>query len=412
LTFLPVYAQIFAQVHGKGAASMDEADLKVADDFDYLIRFLPEGWQVKAKELGALRRCRKVPDAETLLRVLLIHLAEGCSLRETAVRAREGRLADLSDVAILDRLKQAGEWFRWMNTEIMTRWVTRLPTAVFGTRWNVRLVDGTRVKEPGPTGSSWCIHYAIGLPALACDELTVSDTHGNGESFCRFSIYRGDLMIGDRAYGVRPGIFHVCAHAGDVLVRFAIDNLPLQTPGGQPFDLLAHLRKLTGTKVGEWPVRLVDKNGDVSGRVCAIKKSRQAAEKARQHVRRHAQKNGSDVKPETLEAAGFLFVFTTLARPFLQPAAALEMYRGRWQIELVFKRLKSIVSLGHLRKADPNAARAWIHGKLLVAFLMEALIQCGETFFPWGYPLCQTPETQSLPVEGRTLHASFAPKNR
>lgn len=392
---------------------MAKTELDVTDDFIYLTQFLPQGWQGKAKELGALRRCRKVRDAETLLRVLLIHLAEGCSLRETAVRAREGNLANLSDVAIMDRLRQADEWFRWMNTEIMNRWVARPPATVFGPQWNVRLVDSTRVKEPGPTGSSWCIHYAIGLPSLACDEMVVLDTHGNGESFRRFSVKAGDLLIGDRAYGVRPGIVHVCDRQGDVLVRFAMDNLPLQTPEGRPFDLLGHLRTLTGTTLGDWAARLDnDRETALLGRVCAIRKSRQAAERARQHVRRQAQKNGSQVKPQTLEAAGFTFVFTTVARQHLPPSGVLEMYRGRWQIELVFKRLKSILALGHLRKTDPQAARAWIHGKLLVAFFIEALIQYGETFFPWGYPLCETPGPQPLSVARRAVHAPPASEDR
>lgn len=391
---------------------MAVANLDVTDDFAYLVGFLPTGWQAKAKELGALRRCRKVRDAETLLRVLLIHLAEGCSLRETSVRAREGKIIDLSDVAIMDRLKQAGEWFRWMNTEIMRGWVARPPATVFGTDWNVRLVDGTRVREPGPTGSSWCIHYAIGLPSLACDELVVSEQHGPGESFRRFSVKAGDLLIGDRAYGLRPGIFHVCDGGGDVLVRFVMDNLPLRTARDRPFHLLKHLRTLTGTKLGDWPVTLVSDGRALAGRVCAIKKSRQAAEKARKHVRRQAQKHGCRVKPETLETAGFTFVFTTIVRELLRPTSVLEMYRGRWQIELVFKRLKSIIALGHLRKVDPQAARAWIHGKLLVAFLIESLIQYGETFFPWGYPLFETPGPQSLPLAGRAVHAPPAPDGR
>ncbi len=71
----------------------------------------------------------------------------------------------------------------------------------------------------------------------------------------------------------------------------------------------------------------------------------------------------------------------------LAPAHVLEFYRGRWQVELVFKRLKSLLALGHLRKTDDQSARAWIHGKLFVAFLLEALLRQGESFFPWGYPL-------------------------
>jgi hypothetical protein len=70
----------------------------VAEDWQIVLRVLPVGWQDKARELGALRRCRQFADAATLLRVLLIHLAEGCSLRETAVRAAEGQLVTVSDV--------------------------------------------------------------------------------------------------------------------------------------------------------------------------------------------------------------------------------------------------------------------------------------------------------------------------
>jgi len=372
---------------------MDADQLSVSEDYEYLMGFLPKGWQARARELGALRRCRKVPDAETLLRVLLIHLAEGCSLRETAVRARQGHLIALSDVAIMERLKRAGEWFRWMNTELMKRWVGAPPEAIWGSRWNVRVIDGTRIKEPGPTGSSWCVHYSIGLPSLACQELSVSEPDGPGESFSLFQVNAGDLFLGDRVYGVRPGIFHVCRHGGHVLVRFALSNLPLLTPQRRPFSLLNHLRTLTGTRRGDWPVLLKDDSVELPGRVCAVRKSRQAAERARQQVIRQAQKHGMTPQPQTLEAAGYFFVFTTLTTDQLATVPVLGMYGGRWQIELVFKRLKSILEFGHLRKADLQAAKAWLHGKLLVAFLVESLIRCGETFFPWGWPLSETSQT-------------------
>lgn len=287
---------------------MAEANLRVADDFDYLVRLLPAGWEEQAKALGALRRCRKIPDARTLLRVLLIHLGEGCSLRETAVRASQGGVAEVSDVAIMDRLRQSAEWFRWMSSEFMKTWDIRPPADVFGPSRRVRIVDGTRVKEPGPTGSSWCIHYSIGLPSLSCEELSVRDVHGNGETFARFSVSPGDLFLGDRVYGVRPGIFHVVRGGGDVLVRFAVSDLPLQTPNGRGFDLLRHLRKLRGAWIGDWPVCVQWENETIEGRVCALKKSRQATERAQQQLRRESQKSGSKPRPETLEAAGYLFV--------------------------------------------------------------------------------------------------------
>jgi hypothetical protein len=145
--------------------------------------------------------------------------------------------------------------------------------------------------------------------------------------------------------------------------------------------------------------------GRMAGRLCALKKSEGAAERARRRVLKEAAKKGRQVQPETLEAAGYIFVFTTLA-PRFGPAAVLEIYRGRWQIELAFKRLKSLMGLGHLKKTDPQAAMAWVHGKLLVAFLIEALIAAGESFFPWGYPLALP--RGSMLMAGDLTHASPA----
>ena len=79
-----------------------------------------------------------------------------------------------------------------------------------------------------------------------------------------------------------------------------------------------------------------------------------------------------------------MLVFTTVAEA-LSAAEVLDLYRARWQIELVFKRLKSLAGLGHLKKHDPQAARAWLQGKLLVALLIDALRVAGEAFSPWGY---------------------------
>ena len=101
------------------------------------------------------------------------------------------------------------------------------------------------------------------------------------------------------------------------------------------------------------------------------------------------------MQPETVEAAGYVIVLTTLCE--VEPALILELYRYRWQIELAFKRLKSLLQLGHLKKTDPVGAKAWLQGKLFVATLIEMLIAVGERFSPWGYFLPQSRGTV-LPV--------------
>jgi hypothetical protein len=372
------------------------------EDWEIVQRMLPAGWQTMARELGALRRCRGFADPATLLRVLLIHLADGCSLRETAVRAAQGGLATVSDVALLKRLKGCGEWFRWMAGELQRAWGPPPPRALLRAARRIRVVDGSSVAEPGATGSTWRLHYAIELPGLQCDEVTVTEP-AVGESFQRFTVRRGDLCLGDRGFAHRAGVRHVTSRGGAVIVRLNLTNLPLQDLRGRPFPLLAKLRTLHGPRLGDWPAQLVDDAGAVAGRVCALKKSRQAAQRARAKAARESAKQGHVVRPETLEAAGYTFVFTTLPAA-VGPGAVLELYRGRWQVELAFKRLKSLLALGHLKKTDPAGAKAWLQGKLLVACLLEALITAGERFFPWGYPLAE-PE-QSLPVAGDLAHVA------
>jgi hypothetical protein len=375
------------------------------DDWSVLVTLFPEGWQAKAHELGAIQRRRKFLNAETLLRTLLIHLADGCSLRETVVRAKYGELVSISDVALLKRLKASGEWLRWMAESLMRHWVEKQPASILGTDLRVRLIDASTIQEPGSTGSTWRLHYSIRLPSLQCDDLLVTDTEV-GETFKHFQVQPKDLLIGDRGLAHRPGIAHVVQGGGQVLVRTNLTHLPFMDPNRLPFPLLPHLRKLKKTQFGDWDVVVIHGENLISGRICALKKSKEAAERAKQRARKESAKKGHAIQPETLEAAEYIFVFTTLDRTY-PPEFILELYRGRWQIELVFKRLKSIIGLGHLKKTDIDGAKAWIHGKLLVAFLIEALIAAGERFFPWGYAIGKNQPAPAMPLEGKLPHVAL-----
>jgi len=374
-------------------------------DWQVVTSFLPADWEQKAKELGALRRCRKITEPGTLLRLLLMHLADGCSLRETVAVARAGGIANISDVALMKRLSASGEWLSWLCSGVMSNWVQKQPDAVFKLNRKVVVVDGSMIKEPGPTGSSWRLHYAIDLSDLRCTEAHVTDRR-TAESLDRFDIKKGDIYMADRGYGRASDICYAVDRGADVVVRIYHRNIRLAGAGGKRFSLLRRLRTVRGTQVREWDAWVVGEEGwSHPVRVCAVRLSSKAAEKARKKVRRTAQKSGYKASANALEAAGYVTVLTTMPRSDISAERVMEMYRGRWQIELVFKRMKSIMELGHLHKATDASIKAWIHGKLLVAFLIEAMITAGESFFPWGYPLPAPRATQSLPVARGELHA-------
>jgi hypothetical protein len=375
-----------------GDVDWEEQFSGLEEDWEVIERVLPDGWQEAARRTGALRRTRGFKDAATLLRVLLIHLVDGCSLRETAVRADAGGLINVSDVALLGRMRGSGEWFRWM-VEQMSRHLSATGQDVLPGK-RVRLVDASVVCEPGATGSTWRLHYMIDLSTLACEQLQVTLPE-EGETLTRFAVQANDVLMADRGLAHRRGIRHVVNHRGDVIVRMNMINVPLEDDKARALALLPKLRKLKVGQARDWPAWVRDDQGTIAVRVCAIKKSAEQTRKSQGKLREVASKKGRNLQPDTLEAAGYIVVLTTL--PDVSADQILEMYRHRWQIELAFKRLKSLLHLGHLKKTDPVGAKAWLQGKLFVATLIETLIAVGERFSPWGYFLPQEQRsTQSL----------------
>jgi hypothetical protein len=355
-------------------------------DWEFVQQLLPEQWQSKARELGALRRGRVITNAQTLLRLMLIHLTDGCALRTTAAKASAGGLVNVSDVAIFKRLRNCGDWFEWMCQQLRSSWPPAPLQPQLGSCWTnrrIRMLDGTMVSEPGATGSQWRLHYSIDFPSLQADEVIVSPST-DGETLRRFTFKACDIAVADRGFANPPGVAHVHTSGADLLVRMNLVTLPLYDPSSsQRLDVLGCVRSLQPGQCGSWPVQVRHNKQRIAGRLCAVKKDEASNAKACARVRRESQRNGTTVQPQTLEAAGYVLVLTTLGEAF--PAEqVMELYRARWQIELVFKRLKSLAQMGHLKKGDPRSARAWLQGKLLSALLIDALISSSENFSPWG----------------------------
>lgn len=373
------------------------------DDWEVLKSFLPAGWEAQAKALGAFQRGRKVKDAESLLRLLLIHVAGDCSLRLTALRAEQAGVCEVSDVAVWLRLRGAAKWLSWIASELAQRRMAALPEGWQETGRRLCIVDSTGLHQPGSQGTDWRLHYVLDFPSLVCIDHRVTDAK-TGESLCLFDFQPGQVALMDRNFGRRAQVAHVVGQGADLVARLGVSALPLLDGGGRPFDLLVHLRALAIGETGDWPVHFTHEDRPMAGRVCAIRKSEAAAARERTRIRRIARKKRRRVSPEALEAAGYIFVFTSL--PEGVPAAAvLELYRARWQVELAFKRLKSLLALSQLKKHDPDSAQAWIAAKLVLALLIEEMLGAAEHFSPWGYasPHVRSPFAQ--PVARNVAHA-------
>jgi hypothetical protein len=356
------------------------------DDWPLLLTLLPADLEASAKETGALQRKRGVPSAQALLRLAFAFAYAGLSLRAIATWARQTGVARLSDVALLQRLRRAATWAGHLLAQQLAQQAAlqrdRLPTDL-----TVRLIDATTASRPGSQGTDFRVHLRFDLGTLTITEVTVTDAQG-GEHLQQYVLEAGEIVVGDRGYAHRAGIAAATTAGARVIVRLNWQNVPLQRRDGAAFDLLGHLRSLGAGEIGEWEVQTAPAKEEipaVPGRLIALRKSPQAAEKSRRKLLSAARKKGKTPDARTLEAAEYVFVFTTVLAELLTAQAVLEVYRFRWQIELAFKRLKGVLALDELTAKDPALGRLFLCIKLLGALLVEQLSHRWVDFSPWGY---------------------------
>ncbi|MBI4263572.1 MAG: IS4 family transposase [Acidobacteria bacterium] len=352
------------------------------DEWRVIQSMLPTGWREAAREQGAFRRARYIDDPGVLLRVLLFHAVNDGGLRETVAQARASEIATLSQVALLKRLRTSAKWLAWIGAGLCRefREDPKLPHGL-----HPRAVDSTTVQGPASTGTEWRVHYAFDLATLTCDWYELTDAHG-GERLERTPMARGDVLLADRNY-LRPAAVRAAAKAhAYVLLRLRWSHSAMTDVKGRRFHALSRARHIRIGHVGEWPVHLLDPNGDpIEGRVIATKLPAPLAAKAERRAVKASTKKHERADPRSLEAAHFVMVFTTVPAAILPAADVLELYRFRWQIELAFKRLKQLLKLSRLPHKDPRAAQGWILAKLVVALILETLYRTAVAISPWGY---------------------------
>jgi hypothetical protein len=354
----------------------------------YFASFLasPEVIEETARDLGALQRKRRVDSASTLLRLAFAYGFCGLSLRQTAAWAEASGVASLSDVALLKRLRTASDWLgHLLVLKLAER--TSPPLSPGG---RLRIVDATSVSRPASAGTDWRVHLGLQLASLTIDHIELTDVKG-GESFRRFSFQSGDVVLADRGYAQRRGLARVLQAGADFVIRLPWSNIPLRHPNGDPFDLFRFLRGLPEAQAGHCEVEIKpDPRHHLPAfatRVVALRKSESAAEHTRQQLTRKAAQRGSLPDPRSLEAAAYVILLTSLDAESLPPAQVLDLYRFRWQIEIVFKRLKGLLELGELPARDPSLARTILFSKLLAALLLDDFTGAFLSLSPWGFHL-------------------------
>jgi Transposase DDE domain len=336
-----------------------------------------------ARDSKAFLRARAIKSAVDLLRLILAYCLGARGLRSTAGWAAAAGVADISNVALLYRLRQCGDWLAALVGEALS---ATAPKASRGRL--IRIVDGTAVPKAGVAAKRrsevWRVHSAFDLPHERFGCFVLTDQQ-EGERLDRIPVQRGEIRIGDRVY-LQPDRIAAVREAGaDVVVRTGWKSARWLDPAGDRLDLLALLRANAMQGLIDQPIRLARESAPpLALRLIAVKKPETAAREARRKARRDAQREGYTISKATLAAAGWVMLVTSLAPEAFPAADVLALYRLRWRIELGFKRLKSIIGLHGPPGIDPRSAKPFVLAHLLAILLLEPLVDELEDSPRWA----------------------------
>jgi hypothetical protein len=358
--------------------------LEPADDTAWrqLLTLLPPDLDQSARRFGALQRKRQIATADLLLRLILAY-ACGASLDTLAARATDRHLVThLTDQALDERFARLTPWLSYLIGQQLAGAQGSFP---WGTPLRLRLLDATCLSRPGATGTDWRLHLGLDLRSGLIDHLSVTGAN-IGEHLADFPLTAGDVVIADRGLATRQGLASVHARGAYSLIRLNWQNVPLLQPDGQPFPLLEQLKTVKPGTTREWAVHTEPTAGvpAVPGRLVVYALPKKKADEARRRVRKTARKKGKTPSAETLKAAGYLLMFTTVPAALLSTADVLAVYGMRWQVEITFKRGKSALRLAEIRATSDAVCYAVILAKCLVLLLLDRLAWQNGLFSPSG----------------------------
>jgi Transposase DDE domain len=333
--------------------------------------------EVSARKTKAFLRPREIKSAVDLLRIVLAYCLGHRGLRSTAVWATAIGLVDMSNVALLYRLRQCGPWF---NVLIGQTLAARAPTAAQGRL--IRLIDGTTVPKAGGAATHnklWRVHSAFDLPSERFGIFELTD-ESEGERLDRIPVVPGEIRIADRAYMQPERMAIVLDQGADLIIRAGWKSARWLDDDGTPLDLIATLQAASAEGRIDRRIGIAPKAGaPLRLRLVAIKKPPEAAAAARATAARAAQRGGHKLSPATLIAADWVVLVTSLTVDDFSADDILALYRLRWRIELAFKRLKSVVGLKAPPGTDERSAKPFVLAHLLMILLLEPLVDAFET---------------------------------
>lgn len=353
---------------------MNKLECNIQDMWDYIVRELPNNLDDSAEETGALIRRKGVNSAADLLRIILTYGVTNMSFKAVSAWAFSTAQGQLSSVALFYRVRDARDWLSQLISTMLND--EAKPLACKGL--NISIVDATAITGPGSKGTEWRLHTGIDPITGHINSVKLTD-QSVGESYKNYPISDQEVLVGDRAYALATGIAYVHKQGGYVVARANLHSIRLCRLDKTVFSPISEESKVPKVGVAHYDVLIP-----------SPPETRTLSHKTWKLEKASAWIPARLLAVRTIKNT-IIWVITTVPESLASDETIIELYRVRWQIELEFKRLKSLLGIDAMPSRQGPTAESWILARILAAILVEKFLRDSGVFSPWGYNLRTKP---------------------
>ena len=196
-------------------------------------------------------------------------------------------------------------------------------------------------------------------------------------------LQKGDLLLVDQGYFKLSTLAEIVAKGAFFLTRFLVCTGLKDALTQAPIDLPKRLSRLHDNACEMDLLMGGEKHPQVACRLIALHVSEQVANERRRRLKKEARKKGRTVSERHLRLCDWTLLVTNVPPRWLPLEMVRALYTVRWQIELLFKQLKSVLRVHQSNTGKENRLRCELYGKLIGAVIIHR-IHAAETNRLWN----------------------------
>lgn len=348
-----------------------------------------------ARETGAVQRQRQFSGATLVQTLVFGWLANPAATLTELVQLAAGHGVRVSPQALHQRFSRPlAETLQQVLGALIQTAVVSTPAAIplLERFTGIYILDSTTITLPdalAATWPGWGGQHGQGQAALKlqlqlelrCGTLVGPDLSAGRASdrACRLqqtSLPPGSLRLADLGY-FALAVLRQLGEAGSYwLSRWQANTAILDPDGTRWEDIARGLTQRCGAQGVDAPI-LLGQHEQVPARLLAVRLPQAQADRRRAQLRRTAQRHGYTPRQATLALAAWALLVTNVPAEQLSLREALVLLRARWQIELLFKRWKSLGQLDCWRTTSPLRILCEVYAKLIGMLLTHWLVVLG-----------------------------------